>query len=66
MSAAAAVACAEDDDAAVMSHTAHLNARQFRTMLRVLARGMHVDQAVELLRLRAATGLELQADDCNT
>jgi hypothetical protein len=35
-------------------------------MLRLLSRGMHIDQAQRLLRARAATGLELLADDVNT
>ena len=53
-------------DAGVMASIAGLSSRHFRTMLRVAARGMHIDQAVELLRLRAATQLELLADDANT
>ena len=49
-----------------LSSIASLPARQFRTMLRVLTRGMHVEQAHNLLRARAASGLELLADDVNT
>ena len=49
-----------------LSVIARLPAKQFRTMLRVLTRGMHVEQADKLLRARAASGLELLADDVNT
>ena len=54
------------DDAEVMAGIARLNAKQFRTMLRVAARGLHIEQATELLRLRGQTKLELLADDVNT
>ena len=49
-----------------MASIAKLNCKQFRTMLKVAARGLHIDQAVALLRLRAATNLELLVDDVNT
>lgn len=57
---------AAPDDAEVMAGIARLNAKQFRTMLRVAARGLHIEQATELLRLRGQTKLELLADDVNT
>ena len=64
--ASRAGAASAEDDAATMAAIARLNCKQFRTMLRVAARGLHIEQAIELLRLRGQTKLELLADDVNT
>ena len=55
-------------DERVLSSVATGKTRQFRTLLRVLAKGMHYDQAWRLLGMRARTRprLELLADDVNT
>ena len=49
-----------------MAFIARLNARQFRTMLKFMSNGLHIDQACGLIAYRAKTGLELLADDVNT
>jgi hypothetical protein len=56
----------DEDDATLMATIAALNARQFRTMLKFMAGGLHIDQACALIAARAGTGLELLADDVNT
>lgn len=55
-----------EDDATTMAKIAALNSRQFRTMLKFMAGGLHIDQACALIAARAGTGLELLADDVNT
>ena len=45
---------AAKEDAATMASLARLNSRQLRTMLRFLAAGAHIEQAMALLHARIA------------
>jgi hypothetical protein len=63
-SSASARAASAPSDA--LQRVAALPGRQFRTMLRLLSKGLHFEQAHVLLRARATTGAELLADDVNT
>lgn len=49
-----------------ISRIAGLPSRQFRTMLRLLAKGLHIEQATQLIVARSNTQKELLADDVNT
>jgi hypothetical protein len=54
------------DMAATICHLASQPARKFRSALRFLSKGFHLNQALCLLQARSATGQELLADDVNT
>ena len=64
--AASASTAADAARAASMAKIAGQNARHFRTMLKVAARGVHVADACSMLTMRAQQGLPFLADDVNT